>query len=157
MTISKDDKIVILLLLKLKDDKIFFIGDLEHSNLLLNSKNKNIRIIKVQKSKTWGPSRWSRSLPCLLSNLHVSFLIPQNPLHVILQPLLVPCNGVDLFGRNNVFCHPMIWPSLTDPAQDPIGEHRFMEGTLFIRRSLTLSKLPRDTTSGVVRAASKSN
>ena len=40
MRISKDDKKVILLLLKWKDNKIVFIGDLEHSNLLLNSKTK---------------------------------------------------------------------------------------------------------------------
>ena len=40
MTISKDNKKVILLLLKLKDDKIIFIGDLEHSNPLLNLKTK---------------------------------------------------------------------------------------------------------------------
>ena len=40
MTISKDNKKVILLLLKLKDDMTVFIGDLEHSNLLLNSKTK---------------------------------------------------------------------------------------------------------------------
>ena len=119
-------------------------------------KNKNMRIIKVQESKTWGISRQSLS-SYLLASLHVSFLILQYPLHVILQPLFVACSGVDIFGRNNVFCHPMIWPSLTDLAQDPIGEHRFMEGTLIIRRSLTLSKLPRDTTSGVVRAVSKSN
>ena len=39
MTISKDNKKMILLLLKLKDDKIVFIGDLEHSNLLLNSES----------------------------------------------------------------------------------------------------------------------
>ena len=42
---------VILLLLKLKDNKIVFIGDLKHSNPLLNSKNKNIRIIKCRKVK----------------------------------------------------------------------------------------------------------
>ena len=41
MTISKDNKKMILLLLKLKDDKIIFIGDLEHSNPLLNSKTKH--------------------------------------------------------------------------------------------------------------------
>ena len=40
MTISKDNKKMILLLLKLKDDKIIFIGYLEHSNPLLNSKTK---------------------------------------------------------------------------------------------------------------------
>ena len=40
MTISKDNKKMILLLLKLKDDKIIFIRDLEHSNPLLNSKTK---------------------------------------------------------------------------------------------------------------------
>ena len=40
MTISKDNKKVILLLLKLKSNKIVFIGDLEHSNPLLNSKTK---------------------------------------------------------------------------------------------------------------------
>ena len=40
MTISKDNKKVILLLLKLKDDKIIFVGDLEHSNSLLNLKTK---------------------------------------------------------------------------------------------------------------------
>ena len=40
MTISKDNKKVILLLLKLKSNKIVFVGDLEHSNPLLNSKIK---------------------------------------------------------------------------------------------------------------------
>ena len=50
MTISKDNKKLILLLLKLKD-KIVFIGDLEHSNPLLNSKTKKIRIIKCRKVK----------------------------------------------------------------------------------------------------------
>ena len=40
MTISKDNKKVILLLLKLKSNKTVFIGDLEHSNSLLNSKTK---------------------------------------------------------------------------------------------------------------------
>ena len=40
MTISKDNKKMILLLLKLKYDKIILIGDLEHSNPLLNSKTK---------------------------------------------------------------------------------------------------------------------
>ena len=40
MTISKDNEKMILLLLKLKDEKIVFIGDLEHSNPLLNSKTK---------------------------------------------------------------------------------------------------------------------
>ena len=40
MTISIDNKKVTLLLLKLKDDKIVFIGDLEHFNPLLNSKTK---------------------------------------------------------------------------------------------------------------------
>ena len=34
MTISKDNKWMILLLLKLKDIKFVFIGDLEHSNPL---------------------------------------------------------------------------------------------------------------------------
>jgi len=34
MTISKDNKWVALSLLKLKDDKLFFIGDVEHSNIL---------------------------------------------------------------------------------------------------------------------------
>ena len=40
ITISKDKKKVILLLFKLKDKKIVFIGDLEHSYPLLNSKTK---------------------------------------------------------------------------------------------------------------------
>ena len=40
MTISKDNKKEILSLLKLKDNKIVFIGDLEHSNPFLNSKIK---------------------------------------------------------------------------------------------------------------------
>ena len=40
MTINKDNKKVILSFLKLKDDKIVFIRDLEHSNPLLNSKTK---------------------------------------------------------------------------------------------------------------------
>ena len=41
MTISKDGKKMILLLLKLKGNRIVFIGDLEHSNPLLNLKKKN--------------------------------------------------------------------------------------------------------------------
>ena len=40
MTITKDTKKVIFLLLKLKGNKIVFVGDLEHSNPLLNSKTK---------------------------------------------------------------------------------------------------------------------
>ena len=40
MTISKDNKKVILSLLKLKDNKTVFIGDLGNSNALLNSKTK---------------------------------------------------------------------------------------------------------------------
>ena len=54
MTISKDNKKVILLLLKLKDDKIVLIRDLAHFNPLLNSKKKKERITKVQKSKNMG-------------------------------------------------------------------------------------------------------
>ena len=42
MTISKDNKKrKILSLLKLKDIKFVFIGDMEHSNPLLNSKTKH--------------------------------------------------------------------------------------------------------------------
>ena len=100
-----------------------------------------MRIIKVQESKTWGISRQSLS-SYLLASLYVSFLILQNPLNVILQPLFVACSKVDIFRRNNVFCHATVWPSFTNPAQDPIGEHRSMEGTLIIRSSLMLSKLP---------------
>ena len=37
MTISKDNKWVVLSLVKLKDDKIASMGDVEHSNPLLNS------------------------------------------------------------------------------------------------------------------------
>ena len=40
MTITKDTKKVIFLLLKLKGNQIVFMGDLEHSNPLLNSKTK---------------------------------------------------------------------------------------------------------------------
>ena len=40
MTITKDTKKVIFLLLKLKGNKIVFIGDLKHFNPLLNSKTK---------------------------------------------------------------------------------------------------------------------
>ena len=79
-----------------------------------------MRIIKVQKSKLWGPSRWLLNSPCLFASPHIRFLVPQNPLHVILQPLLVACNGVDVFGRNNVFRHAMMCPSFTKPAQDPM-------------------------------------
>ena len=50
MTISKDGKKMILLLLKLKGNRIVFIGDLEHSNPLLNLKKK-MRIIKCRKVK----------------------------------------------------------------------------------------------------------
>ena len=101
-----------------------------------------MRIIKVQKSKTWGPLRWSISLACFFASLYISFLIIQNPLHVILQPLLVPRSGVDVFGRNNVFRHPTMWLGLTDPTQDPIGERGSVEGTFIIRSFLMLSKFP---------------
>jgi len=84
MTISKDNKNVILLLLKLKDNKIFFIGDLEYSNYLLNSKKKKHDNHKSTESKMWGMFRWSLSPSCFLASLRVSFLIPQNPLQVIL-------------------------------------------------------------------------
>ena len=110
----------------------------------------------MQKSKTWGISRRPLSPFYLLASLHVSLLIPQNPLHVILQPLLVACSGVDVFRRNNVFRHPTVWPNFTNPAQDPICEHRSVEGTLITESSLMLSKLPWDTTS-VVKAATKPN
>ena len=40
MTISKDSKKVIFLFLKLKSNKIVYIGDSEHSNPLSNSKTK---------------------------------------------------------------------------------------------------------------------
>ena len=101
-----------------------------------------MRIIKVQKSKTWDTSRWSLIPPCFLTSLYVRFLILQNPLHVILQPLLVPHSGIDVLRRNNTFHHPMMWPSLTDLTQDLIGKYRSMEGTFIMRSSLMLSKLP---------------
>ena len=141
VTISKyNRKRKILPLLKLKDIKFFFIEDTEHSNPLLNSK-QNMRIIKVQKSKLWDPSRWSLSLLCFLASLHVSFLIPHNPLplHVILQPLLIPRSGIDVSRRNNTFRHPVAWLSLTNLAQDPIGKCHNVEGTFIMKSSLTLS------------------
>ena len=119
-------------------------------------KNKNMRIIKVYESKIWGPSRWSLS-PHFLASLHVSFFISQNPLHVNLQPLLVFCSGIDVLRRNNAFRHPMAWPSLINPAQDPIGKHLGVECTFIIRGSLMLFKLPWDRISKVVWAAMKSN
>ena len=105
----------------------------------------------------WPLKAWSLNPPCLLASPYVSFLILQNPLHVTLQPLLVTCSGADVFRRNNVFRHPTTWPSFTNPAQDPIGEHHGVEGTLIIKSSLRLSKLPWDMTSGVVRTATKPN
>ena len=108
-----------------------------------------MRIIKVQ---ILG---WSLSPPCFLTSPHVSFLIPQDPLHVILKPLLVLRNGVYVLRRNNAFRHPTAWPRFTDPTQDLIGEHHGIGGTLIIRNSLTFSKLPWDTTSGRVWAVTK--
>ena len=70
----------------------------------------------MQESKLWDPSRWSLSPLCLLVSPHISFLISQNSLHVILQPLLVACSGTNVYGRNNVFCHPTTWPSFTNLA-----------------------------------------
>ncbi|KAL0004930.1 hypothetical protein SO802_012491 [Lithocarpus litseifolius] len=66
----------------------------------------------------------------------------KNPLHVILQPLLVPRSGIDVLRKNNAFRHLTAWPSLTNPTQDPIGKHHSVEGTFVMRSSLTLSKLP---------------
>ena len=105
-------------------------------------KNKNMRIIKMQKSKIWGLSRWSLSPPCFLASIHLSFLIPQNPLHVTLQPLLVPCSGKDVSRRSNTFRHLTMWLSLTNPTQDPIGKHLDVEGTFIIWSSLPFSKSP---------------
>ena len=156
MAISKDNKKLILLLLKLKCNKIIFVGDLEHSNPLLSSKTKHENH-KVKKSKIWGISRWSLNLPCFLASLHASFLIPQNPLHVILQPLLVPRSGTNVSRRCNASSNPMAWSTLTKPTQDPVSKHLGEKGTFTIRSSLTLSKLPWDTTTGIVWAAMKSN
>ena len=49
MTLSKDNKKMIVILLKLKDDKTVFIGDLEHSNPLLNLKTKHENHKSVEK------------------------------------------------------------------------------------------------------------
>ena len=77
-----------------------------------------MRIIKVQKSKTWG-----------IQGSH-SFLLtctPQWDRYIEVEQCLY---------------HHTTWPSLTNPAQDPIGKHCSMEGTFIMRSSLTLSKLP---------------
>ena len=131
-----------LLSLKSKGNKIVFIGDLEHSNPLLNSKTKKNKNHKVQKSKIWGISRWSLSPPYFLASLHVSFLIPQNPFHVILQPLLVPRYGIDVSRRSIASSHPTAWPSLMKPTQDPVSKCLSVEGTFTTRSSLMLSKFP---------------
>ena len=47
MTISKDNKKLILLLLKLKDDMIFFHRGFGTFQSFITFKNKNMRIIKV--------------------------------------------------------------------------------------------------------------
>ena len=101
-----------------------------------------MRIIKVQKSKIWGILGWSLGPPCFLASPYVSFLIPQDPLHIILQPLLVPRSGIDVSRWNNAYCHPTACLSLTNPAQDPIGKHRSVEGVFIMKSSLMLSKLP---------------
>ena len=49
MTISKDNKKEILSLLKLKDNKFVFIGDLKYSNPLLNSRTKIENYKSVEK------------------------------------------------------------------------------------------------------------
>ena len=159
MTISKDNnkKKIDSLIAQIKRWKDCFHRGFRTFQSFIKFKNKNMTIIKVQKSKTWGPSKWSLSPPFFLASLHISFFILQSPLHVILQPLLVPRSGIDVSRRNNAFRHPMAWPSLTNPTQDPIGKHCWVEGTFIMRSSLTLFELPWDTISGVVWAATKSN
>ena len=73
---------------------------------------------------------------------HISFLIPRNPLHIILQPLLAPRSGINVLRWNNAFRHPTAWPSLTNPTQDPLGKHCSMEGAFIMRSSLMFSKFP---------------
>ena len=51
MTISKDNKKVILLLLKLKDNKIFFHRGFGTFQSFIKFKNKNMRIVKCRKVK----------------------------------------------------------------------------------------------------------
>ena len=63
---------------------------------------------------------------------------------------------VEVFGRNNDFRHPTVWPSFSNVAQGPISKYCSVESTFIISSSLTLSKLPWDMTS-VVRAATKPN
>ena len=142
ITISKDKKKVILLLFKLKDKKIVFIGDLGHFQSLIKFKNKNMGIIKCRKVKYGAYQGGHSALLAFFLVFHVSLLIPRNLLHVILQPLLVPRSGIDVSRRSNATSHLMAWPSLMKPNQDPICKHLYMEGTFNTKSSLTLSKLP---------------
>ena len=61
MTISKDNKWVVLSLLKLKDDKLFLQG-IWNIPIFYYIHKKRYENHKVQKSKIWGISRWSVSL-----------------------------------------------------------------------------------------------
>ena len=60
MTISKDNKCMILSLLKLKDDELFPYG-IWNIPILYYIHKKKHENHKVQKSKIWGISRWSVS------------------------------------------------------------------------------------------------
>ena len=61
MTISKDNKWVVLSLLKLKDDKLFLQG-MWNIPIFYKVYKKRHKNHKVQKSKIWGISRWSVGL-----------------------------------------------------------------------------------------------
>jgi len=59
--------------------------------------------------------------------------------------------------RMNVPSHPLLWPSLIDPAQSPISKLQGMESAIIIRSPLVVTKLSSNATCGVVRAIAKSH
>ena len=59
--------------------------------------------------------------------------------------------------KTDAFDHLLSWPRLTDSAQDHISKSQGMEGTIITRSTLAITKLPCNTTCGVVRAMAKPN
>ena len=82
MAIRKDNKWMILLLLKLKIINYFHMGFGTFQSFI-KFKKKRHENHKVQKSKIWDISRWSVSLLSFVRPI-VSSLIYMNPLHVSL-------------------------------------------------------------------------
>lgn len=59
--------------------------------------------------------------------------------------------------KADAFVHDPSRPSLTDYAQNPLSKYQGVDGTIITRSSLTVTKLPCNTTCRIVRATAVPN